>query len=160
ESRMRFMVEAVQAVRDAVGRDFVIGVRISQGKVNDFAHKWSGGEQDAAVTFGTLAKLPIDYLHTTEYEAWRPAFHTGPTLAALAKRHVAVPVVANGSLHDPEQASGLLARGEADAVSLGRGALAHADWPRRVQAGDPTEDFDPELLAPVADLNNAERQEC
>lgn len=157
ESRLRFMVEAVQAVRAAVGPDFVVGVRISQGKVNDFAHKWSGGERDAAVTFGTLARLPIDYLHTTEYEAWRPAFETGPSLAALAKRHVAIPVIANGSLHDPKQAAGLLARGEADAVSLGRGALGQADWPRRIEAGDPIEDFEPELLAPIADLNNAER---
>ncbi|HEY0686609.1 MAG TPA: NADH:flavin oxidoreductase [Steroidobacter sp.] len=157
EGRMRLIVETVAAVRGAVGADFVVGVRISQGKVNDFAHKWRGGEQEAAIIFGTLSKLPIDYLHTTEFEAWRPAFGEGPTLAALARQHVAVPVIANGSLHDPARASDLLARGEADIVSLGRGALTHADWPRRVAAGEPIEAFDPKLLAPIADLENADR---
>jgi 2,4-dienoyl-CoA reductase-like NADH-dependent reductase (Old Yellow Enzyme family) len=83
--RMRLTVEVVRAVRSAVGGQFVVGFRISQGKVNDFPHKWSGGEDDAAVIFGTLGRLPLDYLHTTEFEAWRPAFGaTSASLAALA----------------------------------------------------------------------------
>ncbi len=159
ERRVRLLVETVQAVRRAVGADFIVGVRISQGKVNDFTHKWRGGERDAAVIFGTLRGMPIDYVHTTEFEAWCPAFGEGPTLTALAKRHLAIPVMANGSLQDPKQASGLLARGEADLVSLGRGALTHADWPRRVARGAPIEAFDPKLLAPIADLEHADRHQ-
>src|SRR5690606_16498973 len=117
-----------------------------------------GGEVDAAQIFGTLGALPIDYLHTTEFEAWRPAFgEHGPSLAALARRHVAVPVLANGSLHDATQASGVLARQEADFLSLGRGALPHADWPARLRAGKVHETFDRGLLAPIADLANAVR---
>ena len=157
EGRLRLIVETVQAVRAAVGSGCIVGLRISQGKVNDFAHKWSGGERQAAAIFGALASLPIDYLHTTEFQAWQPAFGHGPTLAALAKQHVAVPVIANGSLHDPTRAQGLLERGEADMISLGRGALTYADWPRRVAAGEAIEDFDPGLLTPIADLENAER---
>lgn len=155
--RLRLTVEIVEAVRTAIGSGAVIGVRISQGKVNDFAHKWSGGEDAAAVVFGTLGRLPIDYVHTTEFEAWQPAFGQGPSLAALAKRHVAVPVLANGSLHDPVRAADLLVRGDADAISLGRGALTHPDWPQRVQAGAPIAAFDSALLSPIADLANAER---
>ncbi|MES2950548.1 MAG: hypothetical protein V4858_18605 [Pseudomonadota bacterium] len=87
--------------------------------------------------FGTLGALPIDYLHTTEFDAWRPAFgEHGPSLAALARRHVSVPVLANGSLHEARQADGMVARHEADLVSLGRGALTHADWPARLRAGE------------------------
>lgn len=157
EARLRLMAEIVAAVREAVGPVFAVGLRISQAKVNDFAHKWRGGENEAAAIFGALGRLPIDYLHTTEYEAWRPAFGTGPSLAALAKRYAAVPVLANGSLHDPAQAAGLLERGEADAVSLGRGALTHPDWPRRVRDGAPLEAFDAGILSPIADLENAER---
>jgi 2,4-dienoyl-CoA reductase-like NADH-dependent reductase (Old Yellow Enzyme family) len=75
----------------------------------------------------------------------------------LARRHVRVPVLANGSLHDPRQAEALLARQDADFVSLGRGALTHADWPARLRAGAPHEAFDRGLLAPIADLDNAAR---
>jgi 2,4-dienoyl-CoA reductase-like NADH-dependent reductase (Old Yellow Enzyme family) len=155
--RLRLIVEIVEAVRDAVGPEFVVGIRISQGKVNDFAYKWSGREDAAAAIFGSLGKLSIDYVHTTEFEAWRPAFGEGPSLAALAKKHAALPVLANGSLHDPEQAAGLLRRSEADFVSLGRGALIHPDWSRRVSEGAPLETFDPDMLSPIADLENAEK---
>jgi 2,4-dienoyl-CoA reductase-like NADH-dependent reductase (Old Yellow Enzyme family) len=156
--RMQLMVEVVRAVRSAVGGAFVVGVRISQGKVNDFVHKWSGAEDDAAIIFGTLGRLPLDYLHTTEFEAWRPAFgKTGASLAALAKRYSGLPVLANGSLHDRKRAVELVANGEADFVSLGRGALTHADWPARLRAATPLAEFDPALLSPIADLANADR---
>ena len=156
--RLRLTVEVIEAVRRATGRDFIVGARISQGKVNDFTHKWDGGEADADRIFGTLGNLPIDYLHTTEWEAWRPAFgDVGPSLAALARRHVSVPVLANGSLHEAGHAAGLLARHEADFVSLGRGALTHADWPQRLRVGATLKTFDRGLLSPIADLANAER---
>lgn len=155
ERRLQLTLEVAGAVRNAVGDDFTVGVRISQGKVNDFAHKWSGAEHEAAAIFGALGKLPIDYLHTTEFEAWQPAFGSGPSLAALARKYAALPVIANGSLHDPQRAAALVDGGAADLVSLGRGALTHADWPRRVRAGEPIEDFDIDLLSPIADLANA-----
>jgi 2,4-dienoyl-CoA reductase-like NADH-dependent reductase (Old Yellow Enzyme family) len=156
EGRLRLLVEVVGAVRAAVGTDYVVGVRLSQAKVNDFMHRW-GGEDEAAAIFRTVGGLDIDYVHVTEYEAWQPAFGTGPGLAALAKRHGGKPVLANGSLHDPTQAMGMVERGEADVVSLGRGALAQADWPQRVRTGAPLASFDPAILSPLADLANADR---
>ncbi|KGD96056.1 NADH:flavin oxidoreductase [Achromobacter sp. RTa] len=158
DNRLRLTGEVIRAVRREASEHFAVGVRCSQGKVNDFTHKWAGGEEDAARIFRTLGALPIDYLHTTEFEAWRPAFgEQGPSLAALAREHVPVPVLANGSLHDAMQADGLMARGEADFVSLGRGALTHPDWPERLRAGARLEAFDRGLLAPIADLENAAR---
>lgn len=156
ERRLQLVTEVVQAVREAVGADFAVGLRISQGKVNDFTHKWRGTEE-AAVIFRTLGQLPLDYVHTTEFEAWKAAFGAGPSLAALARRHTGLPVIANGSLHDPDQAAGMLERGEADVVSLGRGALAHPDWPARVRDAFPLEEFDRAMLLPIADLANADR---
>ncbi|MCY1194183.1 NADH oxidase [compost metagenome] len=158
DNRLRLTVDVIQAVRRSTAKHFVVGVRSSQGKVNDFTHKWEGAEADAARIFRTLGAQPIDYLHTTEFEAWRPAFgEQGPSLAALARRHVSVPVLANGSLHDPLQAGGMMASKEADFVSLGRGALTHPDWPARLRAGEGLETFDRGLLAPIADLANAAR---
>ncbi|WP_161828507.1 oxidoreductase [Steroidobacter agaridevorans] len=157
ERRVRLMVEVVEAVRAAVGPTFVVGVRISQGKVNDFTYKWSEGEAAAAVVFGTLDSLPVDYIHTTEFEAWQPAFGAGLSLAALAKKYSRKPVLANGGLHAPAQATGMIERGEADFVSLGRGALMHPDWVRRVSEARAIEEFDRGLISPIADLENARR---
>ena len=158
--RLRLAVDTIEAVRRAVGSDFAVGYRVSQAKVNDFGHKWAGGEEDAAVVFKTLSAAPLDYLHTTEFEAWQPAFGDGPSLAALAKRHARVPVIANGSLHEPARAEGMLARREADVIALGRGALTHADWPSRVREGVPLAEFDRAMLFPIADLANADRLIC
>lgn len=156
ENRLRLTCEVTEAVRSAVGHDLVLGLRSSQGKVNDFAHKWRG-QEEAALIYETFGRLPLDYLHTTEFEAWRPAFLEGPSLAAIAKRHAGLPVLANGSLHEPGRANAFLARGDADFISLGRGALADADWPDRVRAGLVLHEFDGRILAPIADLANAER---
>lgn len=136
-NRLRLTVDLIQTVRRSTRERLVVGVRTSQGKVNDFTHKWEGGEADAAQIFSMLGALPIDYLHTTEFEAWRPAFgEHGPSLAALARRHVSVPVLANGSLHDATQANGVVARQEADFASLGRGALTHFNWLAKLRVGE------------------------
>ncbi|MGO4263853.1 oxidoreductase, partial [Lysobacter sp. TAB13] len=125
--RLRLIVEVVEAVRSAVGADHVVGMRISQAKVNDFLHKWIGGVREAEAVFRALGTLPLDYIHTTEFEGWRPAFgDAGPSLAALARMHARLPVLANGSLHDPQRAAAMIEGDEADLVSLGRGALTHA----------------------------------
>ena len=152
--RMRLAGEIVHAVRAAVGPGFVVGFRISQAKVNDFTYKWGGGEREAAELFSALGALPIDYLHVTEYEAWQPAFGSGASLASLAKEHSRLPVLANGSLHDAGQASLMIQEGHADWVSLGRGALAHPDWPNRLREEDVLSAFDPGILSPIADLEH------
>jgi 2,4-dienoyl-CoA reductase-like NADH-dependent reductase (Old Yellow Enzyme family) len=155
QARLGLIVEVAEAVRQAVGDDFRVGLRISQGKVNDFTHKWSGGESEAAAIFGTLGGLPVDYLHTTEFEAWAPAFGMGLSLAALAKRHTGKPVIANGSLHEPSRAIEIVARSDADIVALGRGALANPDWPHRLDQGGAIRAFDKAILSPLANLDNA-----
>ena len=155
--RLRLITDVAHAVRSAAGAGFTVGVRISQAKVNDFTHKWRDGEDEAAQIFETLGRLPIDYLHTAEFEAWAGAFGDGPSLAALAKRHARLPVMANGSLHDAARAVGLVDAGHADLISLGRGALTHPDWPARLLGGAPLDAFDAGMLSPIADLANAIR---
>jgi 2,4-dienoyl-CoA reductase-like NADH-dependent reductase (Old Yellow Enzyme family) len=154
-NRLRITIEVADAVRAAVGPNFIVGVRSSQGKVNNFVHKWRG-QEEAAEIYALLGRLPLDYLHTTEFEAWQPAFGEGPSLAALAKRHSGLPVLANGSLHDPARAVEMLSVQEADMVTLGRGALTHADWPRRVAEGAQIGEFDRRILTPLANLENAD----
>lgn len=158
-SRIRLTAQVIAAVRRAVRPEFLVGVRISQAKVNDFEHRWSGGEADARIVFRAVAEAGADYVHTTEFEAWRPAFaEGGPSLTALAKAHSGLPVIANGSLHETQHAEEILARGEADLVSLGRGALTHADFPAHVQAEQPIARFDPGIFTPLADLASQDRR--
>lgn len=156
-NRVRLTVRVLEAIRRAVGPDFVVGVRISQGKVNDFDHRWHGGAEDARIIFQALAAAQADYIHTTEYKAFRPAFgDEGPTLAALAKAYGGLPVIANGKLGDPERAERLLADGDADLAAIGTTALVNPDWPCRVKAGLPLATFDHAFLHPIATIRDEE----
>ncbi len=154
ENRVRLLVEVSKAIREAVGPDFTVGIRISQAKVNDQAHKWAGKEQDAEIIFGQLGQAGLDFIHVTEYEAWKPAFDTnGPSLASLAKKYGKISVIANGHLEDPKRASEIIENGEADVVTLGKGALANHDWIKKVKNGEPLVAFkSEEMLRPNAKI--------
>ncbi len=171
ENRLKLLVEVSKAVREAVGQNYTVGIRISQGKVNDYTHKWAGKEKDAEIIFSQLGQAGLDYIHVTEYEAWQPAFSEGegtkatdaafadggPSLAALAKKYGKLPVIANGGLEDPERAKAILNKGEADIVTLGKGALANADWVNRVKNDEPLKEFNPEkILSPNAKIKDFE----
>lgn len=156
ENRVRFAAEICRAVREAVGPDMAVGIRISQSKVSDNDHRWSGGAEEAKVIFSALGATGIDFIHTTEYRASAPAFEDGgPSLAELARQHSGVTVIANGNLDDPETAASLLT-GPADVVALGKAALANRNWPHRVRNGLPFDELDTSLFAPVADVKDWE----
>ncbi|WP_339230579.1 NADH:flavin oxidoreductase [Oceanobacillus sp. FSL K6-2867] len=154
ENRVRLLVEVSKAIREAVGPDFTVGIRISQAKVNDQTHKWAGKEKDAEIIFGRLGQAGLDFIHVTEYEAWKPAFDTGGlSLAALAKKYGKLPVIANGHLENPEKANKIIANGEADVVTLGKGALANHEWVTKVKNGKALATFNPEeVLKPNAKI--------
>jgi len=155
--RVRLLVEVLNAVKAAVKGEVPVGIRISQGKVNDFTHKWPGREADAGVIFGALAEAGADFIHVTEFEAWQPAFEGGSdSLATLARRHApGVTLIANGSLHCPGRAAEALQQG-ADIVALGRGALANPDLPHLLEKGDALREFDSAILGPIADVKDSE----
>lgn len=147
ENRVRPLVETVKATREAVGPDFPVGIRISQGKVNDYVHKWAGKEADAEIIFSRLAQAAPDFIHVTEYQANKPAFdEKGPTLAAFAKKYSRLPVIVNGNLSTPDLAEEMIERGDVDLVTIGKAALANKDWANKAAAGEPLEEFTPELF--------------
>ncbi|ABK73523.1 NADH:flavin oxidoreductase [Mycolicibacterium smegmatis] len=156
--RIRLAAQISAAVRTAVGADFLVGVRLSQTKVNDFEYRWPGGAQDAEVIFTALAATGIDYLHIASegrdfIDGAR--LDDGRTITALARQVTGLPVIANGGMHDTTQAAGVLDGGHADVLSIGRGALANPDLPQRVSSGAPLERFDHGMLSPMATIVNA-----
>lgn len=154
---MQLLVDVVNAVRLNIGNAVPVGIRISQGKVNDFGSKWSGGEADAEVIFGALADAGIDFLHVTEFEAWQPAFEgTHDSLVTLARRYAPnVTITANGSLHTAERIENALAAG-ADLVTVGRGALANPDLPKLLENQREPRIFDSSILQPIASIKPEE----
>ncbi len=155
-ARLELTLEVIKAVRQVAGAH-PVGVRISQGKVNDFDHKWPDGEADAEVIFGTLADANVDFIHVTEFDAAQPAFaNNEASLVKLARRFAAaVPIIANGGLHNIAHANIALEDG-ADILAIGKAALANPDLPIRLADGQPLADFEPSILGPIANIKDSE----
>jgi 2,4-dienoyl-CoA reductase-like NADH-dependent reductase (Old Yellow Enzyme family) len=152
-NRIRFHVEIMQAVRDAV-KGKPVGVRISQTKVNDLTYSWPGGVKDAEVVFPALAKTGIDFIHVSAHLGAVPVFNQPLSLAGLAKKLTGLTIIGNGKLHEPKLADELIGKGEADFFTVGKGALADPAWASKIAAGQTPIPFDPGMTSPLATIAN------
>lgn len=157
-NRIRFTTEVLTEIRGRVRPHFLLGVRLSQTKVNDFTYRWPGGAADAEIIFASLAGTGADYLHIASegrnfIDTARLA--DGRTITALARQVSRLPVMANGGMHDLRQAADVLDGGHADLLSVARGALANPDLPQRLSSGVPLDKFDHGMLSPMATIGNA-----
>ncbi|EPD63642.1 NADH:flavin oxidoreductase [Streptomyces sp. HGB0020] len=157
--RVRLTATVVEAIRAAVpDPGFWVGVRLSQGKVNDHTYRWEHGAEEAALIFATLNAAT--YLHIAgEGSGWEEGalLDNGETITALARRVTQKPVIANGDLADADLAARVVRDGHADLISLGRSALANPDYPTKLARGTAPTAFDPTMLTPKVTLANAAR---
>jgi 2,4-dienoyl-CoA reductase-like NADH-dependent reductase (Old Yellow Enzyme family) len=157
-NRIRLTARVVAEIRRRVGGDFVIGVRLSQTKVNDLAYRWPGAAADAEAIFSAVADAGVDYVHiASEGRDFidTARFSDGRTITAVARQVTGLPVMANGGMHDLRQAADVLDGGHADLLSIGRGALANPDLPTRLADGADLDPFDHAMLTPFATISNA-----
>ncbi|MEJ8667945.1 NADPH-dependent 2,4-dienoyl-CoA reductase [Streptomyces sp. MS1.AVA.1] len=141
ENRMRFPVEIVRRVREAVGEDFIIVYRLSMldlvpgGSTLDEVIKLAKAVEAAGAT---IINTGIGW-----HEARIPTIATSVPRGAytwVTKRlmgEVSVPLVTTNRINTPELAEELLADGCADMVSMARPMLADPDFVAKAAAGKP-----------------------
>lgn len=141
EKRMRFAVEIVRRVREAVGPDFIIIYRLSLLDLVDDGNQWEEivAQAKAVEAAGaTIINSGIGW-----HEARVPTIVTSVPRAAFVdvtaklKPHVRVPLVATNRINMPDVAEGILAAGKADMVSLARPLLADPQWADKARRGTP-----------------------
>ncbi|MFS1511070.1 NADH:flavin oxidoreductase [Chengkuizengella sp. SCS-71B] len=144
QNRVRYLVEIIQAVREAVGEDFIVGIRLTQNNhIDGYTHKWEEG--DAEVIFSSVKDAGVDYIHTFQYEGWKPAFgENSKSLATAAKKYGQVTVIANGNLHELNKASEMVQDKDADFIAIGKLALSNPDLPVKAKNGVQFTPFDAE----------------
>jgi 2,4-dienoyl-CoA reductase (NADPH2) len=138
---MRFPLEIVRAVREAVGRDFIIIYRLSMLDLVP-----GGSTFDEVVLLAREVEAAGATIINTGigwHEARIPTIATSVPRGAFAwvtKRlmdEVSIPLVTSNRINTPEVAEGLLADGFADLVSLARPFLADPDFVAKAAAGTP-----------------------
>ncbi|MBI9074944.1 MAG: FAD-dependent oxidoreductase [Desulfatibacillum sp.] len=137
ENRTRFGREVIQAVRKAVGDDFVVGIRISG---NDFMPASHTNVESS--DFAALAeKESVDYINVTGgwHETNIPQLTSNvPSgayvyLARGVKEKVGIPVIASNRLGDPDVAEKALRSGACDMICWGRPMLADPELPNKIK---------------------------
>lgn len=139
ENRCRFGVELIQAVRDAVGPDYPVMVRVAG---NDFV---TGGctNADCVAFCKKLEQIGVDLLDVTggwhetaipqlPGEVPRGGF---AYLAQAVKDQVSIPVLSANRHNDPVEAETVLALEQCDLVGLCRTLVADPDWPNKAAEG-------------------------
>lgn len=134
-NRIRLPLEIVRETRRKCGRDFLIIYRISVLDLVEGGMTW-----DETVQFArALEKAGVNVLNSGVgwHEARIPTIATMVPRAAFTegsrrlKDQVKVPVIAVNRINMPETAEAVLARGDADLVSLARPMLADPEWTRK-----------------------------
>jgi 2,4-dienoyl-CoA reductase-like NADH-dependent reductase (Old Yellow Enzyme family)/thioredoxin reductase len=140
EKRMRFPLEIVKAVRDAVGEDFPIAYRLSGDEYID-----QGVTLEETVPFAKkLEEVGVNLidvsagLYETTYIISQPMdvpLGCNVPLAEEIKRAVNIPVTVVGRINDPAFAENILNEGQADFVSFARALHADPDFPQKAREG-------------------------
>ncbi|WP_089176074.1 NADH:flavin oxidoreductase/NADH oxidase [Bosea sp. AS-1] len=130
ENRMRFPLEAFDAVRAVVPAGYPVGFRISG---TDWIECGWDVEQSIAFTRAAQAR-GADFIHVSSGGlSTAQKIPLGPSyqvpLARAIKHATGVPTIAVGLITEPEQAEAIIGTGEADLVGLARGILYDPRWP-------------------------------
>ena len=139
DARCRFPIEIVRRIREAVGPDFILIYRLSMLDLVEDGSTW-----DEVVRLGRrIEEAGASILNTGIgwHEARVPTIVTSVPRAAFTwvtaklRSEVSLPLVTSNRINMPDVAESVLARGDADMVSMARPFLADADWVRKAQAG-------------------------
>ncbi|MCF8084103.1 MAG: FAD-dependent oxidoreductase [Deltaproteobacteria bacterium] len=139
ENRMRFGLEVIGRVREAVGADTALGIRVAG---NDFME---GGHtnRESALFARAAEQAGADAVNVTGgwHETRVPQLTANVPAGAFVylargiKEAVNIPVFASNRLGDPQVAERALRSGSCDMICWGRPLIADPDLPRKVQQG-------------------------
>ena len=155
ERRMRFPLAVLARIKEVCGEEYPVGFRFSGDEylrfmdenLSDVGITVPVGQNIAeAMQEAGVAHLSVSScVAETAYTAIQPLYWPRGFNLHLARavREVAtVPVIAAGSITDPEMAEEAIANGTTDMVALGRALIADPEWANKMGEGRP-EDIRP-----------------
>lgn len=156
--RSRFAGEVVKAIRQAVGPDFPIILRVSQWKQQEYTARLAPSPEAMTDWLLPLVEAGVDILHCSQRRFWEPEFAeidgaNGLNFAGWAKKLTGAATISVGSVglsNDVMAAFGgatstpvgldnlieRMERGEFDLIAVGRALLSDPLWLTKVRNGD------------------------
>jgi 2,4-dienoyl-CoA reductase-like NADH-dependent reductase (Old Yellow Enzyme family) len=159
KQRSRFAAEVVKAIRQAVGPEFPVILRVSQWKQQDFTSRLATTPDAMTDWLLPLVEAGVDVLHCSQRRFWEAEFpeldgEQGLNFAGWAKKLTGAATISVGSVglsgdfvdtfttgqsSSPASLDNLvqrLERNEFDLIAVGRALLSDPRWVSKVQGGD------------------------
>jgi len=139
ENRIRMALEIVRQTRAAVGPDFILIFRLSMLDLLEKGSTW----EEVVVLAKALEEAGVSIINTGI--GWHEA--RIPTIATMVPRacftwvtaklrsEVSVPLITSNRINTPEVAEAVLARGDADMISMARPFLADPEFVNKAVEG-------------------------
>ena len=158
KERSRFAAEVIKSVRQAVGPDFPVILRVSQWKQQDYRTRLAATPEAMAEWLVPLVEAGVDVLHCSQRRFWEAEFpevdgESGLNFAGWAKKLTGAATISVGSVGlsgdfmgafagqsssaaDLENLVRRMERNEFDLIAVGRALLNDAGWAAKVHAGE------------------------
>ncbi|MFC2000165.1 FAD-dependent oxidoreductase [Chloroflexota bacterium] len=143
-NRIRFLLEVIHEVRERVGDEFPIGVRINGDDFLKEGDRWT--LTDLCRLAPILEQESVNYLNISVggliYNAIKftiPSMYADQGLYVYlseeVKKHVSIPVAIVGRIKDPMMADRIIMEGKADLVCMGRAHIADPEIVEKARNG-------------------------
>ena len=143
ENRARFPVKILKAIREAMGKDFIIELRICGA--DGFGDGGITPEETGRVLH--MLEGVVDLAHITVGHYYEPVISgqassmfkphgLNAALSEIVKRYTSIPIGVIGGINSPELAEEILEKGQADYIVLGRQSLADPEFVNKAKAGE------------------------
>ena len=142
EDRAKFPVQLIKAVRDEMGKEFILEVRVSGDE------KAEGGMGiDETVEFCKMVEPYTDIIHVSvglyrdpilsgQFSSLYQPHGLNADMAGAVKKALTIPVAVVGGITSPELAEKLLEEGKCDLVAFGRPLTADPNFANKVISGE------------------------
>ena len=140
QNRARLALEVISKVREVVGPNFPLELRISADEYIDGGYTF-----DDIIEFAKLVQDKIDLLqvstgsHSSSFDKTHPSMFMERGInvhyAEEIKKHINIPVSTIGALNEPAMLNDIISQNRADAVVMGRALLADPYLPVKAMAG-------------------------
>ena len=157
KNRTKFATDIVQSIFNKVGKNFIVGLRFSQWKQQDYEAKLVHSPSELEAFIKPLKSSGIDFLHTSMRRFWEPEFEgSEDNLASWTKAISELPTISVGSIGlnkdflettlwdkaamsaKPEGINRVVSdveEGKYDLIAVGRALLADPEWAIKMREG-------------------------
>jgi 2,4-dienoyl-CoA reductase (NADPH2) len=139
QNRMRFVLEIIGRIKEAVGRSFPLVCRIPGDELVPFGLKLEEWKQIAPLLeeAGAHALSIMPGWHESRLPRVQSVLPRGSFvhLAEGIKQVVRIPVAAGNNINDPLLAERILTEGRADLIAMARPLIADPDLPNKAKEG-------------------------